>query len=58
MLEKKSIYLGGAMTARKDLGKRWRRKLTPFLVDNGWEVKDPTVYPTDIWSPIIKVHGC
>jgi len=51
---KQSVYLAGAMTARKDFGTTWRRMLAPKLKDIGYKVKDPTVFEKDIWTPLMK----
>lgn len=52
------IYLGGSMTAKRDLGRTWRRKLTPFLEKLGFGVEDPTVFEEDLWKPLMKDHNC
>ena len=52
------IYLAGAMTAKKDLGRTWRRNITPFLVKLGFEVEDPTVFEEETWRPLMEDHNC
>ena len=52
------IYLAGAMTAKRDLGRTWRKNITPFLKRLGFEIEDPTIFEAEIWKPIIEAHGC
>ena len=56
--KKKKIYLAGAMTAKKDLGRTWRKNITPFLKKLGFEIEDPTVFEKEIWQPLIQDHKC
>ena len=52
------IYLAGAMTMKRDLGRTWRKNITPFLVRLGFEIEDPTVFEAEIWKPLMEDHAC
>lgn len=53
----KSIYLAGAITARRDKGVRWRRVITPFLKKYGYDViNDPTINEQQ-WYDMLPSYG-
>ena len=58
MHRKPSIYLGGSMTLKADLGAKWRDHKTPLFEDLGYKVENPCHFEQDIWKPEIRAHGC
>jgi nucleoside 2-deoxyribosyltransferase len=43
-MKKKRIYLAGGMEASKELGAGWRKDITPFLEEIGFEVLNPNLF--------------
>jgi len=39
----KNVYLAGAIEYAPDKGQQWRAELTPFLVEHGYNVIDPSI---------------